>query len=63
MIKVRSCSSQVKGESVGAVDCSMGCWQNILTGNGDSGNDDDDNNNISSYEEEWSFLSELMTSY
>ena len=41
----------------------MGCWQNILTGNGDSGNDDDDDNNISSYEEEWSSLSELMTSY
>ena len=50
---------------MGAAGCSIGCcccycWN--MYGSGDnSGNDSDDD--VSSYEEEWSSLSELIASY
>ena len=63
-IKVRNCPSQVRGEGVGVVGCSVGCCcccQDIYSSGSDSGGNS--NNDVFSYENRWSFLSKLITSY
>ena len=62
-VKIRSYSSLVRGDDIGATGCPTGCccccWD--IYGGDDSSDNNDDSDSL--YKEKQSFSSKLMTSY